>query len=140
MCQAADESPFQTTIRISPPITIMEARGVFFPITLVIIVTIVLLIKTAYKKGLRQIPGPFLARFSGLYRLSLVSAGKAPLEYRRVHEKYGPIVRVGPNHVSISNPDAIHQIYGITSDFRKVQLQASLLHYLRGEEKRTLNT
>jgi len=77
-------------------------------------------LRVAFKKGLRKLPGPFLARVSGLYRLSLVQAGKAPVEYRKVHEKYGPIVRVGPNHVSISDPAAIPQIYGIGSSYIKV--------------------
>ncbi|KAK5266971.1 hypothetical protein LTR99_006071 [Exophiala xenobiotica] len=35
------------------------------------------------------------------------------------HEKYGPVVRVGPKHVSISDSDQISVIYNITSKFNK---------------------
>lgn len=69
---------------------------------------------------LRKIPGPFLSRFSGLYRLSLVAGGRAPQNYRQVHEQYGSIVRVGANHVSISDPAEIPTIYGLGSKFLKV--------------------
>jgi hypothetical protein len=81
-----------------------------------------LVFRTAFQKGLRQVPGPFIARFSGLFRLWLVYDGKAPSKYRKVHREYGPIVRVGPNHVSMSDPEVIPQIYGIGTDFPKVAL------------------
>ena len=79
-------------------------------------------IQVAFRQGLRQLPGPFLARFSGLYALSLVWTGKAPEEYRRVHEQYGQIVRIGPDRVSVSDPAMISVIYGIGSKFLKVWL------------------
>lgn len=82
-------------------------------------------IRVAFRKGLRGLPGPLAARFSGFYRFSLVYAGKAPFEYRKVHQKYGPLVRVGPNHVSISDPAAIPQIYGIGTNYVKVIKAAS---------------
>lgn len=78
-------------------------------------------LEVAFKTGLRQVPGPWIARFSGVYRLSLVLNGKAPEKYRRVHDEYGSIVRVGPNHVSVSDPLAIPVIYGVGSRFVKVQ-------------------
>ena len=39
---------------------------------------------------------------------------------RRLHAKYGPIVRITPFEVAISDPDAIKTIYGHTSGFTKV--------------------
>ena len=38
----------------------------------------------------------------------------------RLHEKYGSLVRVGPNHVSFSDASLIQQVYGITTKFYKV--------------------
>lgn len=89
-------------------------------ITFILIYNLITYLWAAYRKGLRTVPGPLLARFSGLYRLSMVSSGGAPFEYRRVHEKYGPVVRVGPNHVSFSDASVIPQIYGIGSEYLKV--------------------
>lgn len=79
-------------------------------------------IKSAYHKGLRSLPGPFWARFSGLYRLSMVYKGDGPERYRDIHERYGAIVRVGPSHVSVSDVAMVPVIYGIGSKFSKVRL------------------
>jgi hypothetical protein len=78
-------------------------------------------IRAALGKGVRTLPGPFWARFSGLYRLSLVYKGNGPEQYRKLHKRYGSIVRVGPNHVSISDVAMIPVIYGIGSKFTKVR-------------------
>lgn len=103
--------------------TTMDATDLIrWCIAIALVLFSVITIRDGFRKGLRQVPGPFLARFSGLYRLSLVFAGNAPYEYRRVHRKYGQLVRVGPNHVSFSDPAVIPQIYGIGTDFSKVIL------------------
>lgn len=77
-------------------------------------------IVTALKPGLRSIPGPAIARFSSLYRPWKISKGDAGKFYLKLHEKYGAIVRTGPNTVDISDPKALPIIYGITSKFLKV--------------------
>jgi hypothetical protein len=37
-----------------------------------------------------------------------------------IHEKYGDIVRVGPNELSFADPKAIHEIYGPGGSSQKV--------------------
>lgn len=69
---------------------------------------------------LKKIPGPRLASFTPWYRVWLFSSGNAPSENLKLHQTYGPIVRTGPNTVSISDVAAIPTIYGITSHFIKV--------------------
>jgi len=76
--------------------------------------------RAALRKGLNSIPGPLVAQFSGLYRLSMVYKGHGPQEYIKLHRKYGSIIRTGPNHVSIADASAIPTIYGIGSKFLKV--------------------
>ncbi|KAF4439012.1 pisatin demethylase cytochrome P450 [Fusarium acutatum] len=78
------------------------------------------LVRLTFRAGLRNIPGPWLARYTTLYRLSLVHKGDSPRQYQLLHEKYGPIVRTGPNHVSVSDPAMIPVIYGIGKNFQKV--------------------
>lgn len=73
-----------------------------------------------YQSSLRVIPGPVLARFTRFYRAWKIAQGDAPVFYRRLHEKYGPIVRTGPRTVDISDPNAVQVIYGINSKFVKV--------------------
>lgn len=75
----------------------------------------------AYFTSLRKLPGHWLARFSRLYKIYLVYDGNSHVKYLDLHRKYGPVVRTGPNHVSVSDPAAIPTIYGITSKFTKVR-------------------
>lgn len=81
---------------------------------------IVCSIATAFKPGLKSIPGPAIARFSSFYRPWKISKGDAPDFYLRLHDEYGKIVRTGPNTVDISDPKALPIIYGISSKFLKV--------------------
>lgn len=83
--------------------------------------TLIRSIATALKPGLRSIPGPILARFTRFYRPWRIAQGDAPDFYLGLHEKYGPIVRTGPNTVDISDPKALPIIYGISSKFLKVR-------------------
>lgn len=69
---------------------------------------------------LRHIPGPFFASTSNFQRVWWVKTGQAHLHHQRVHEKYGDVVRIGPNMVSISNPEAIPIIYPMRTGFPKV--------------------
>ena len=38
-----------------------------------------------------------------------------------LHEKYGDIVRVGPNLLSFGNPEAIKDVYGVGKAWNKVR-------------------
>lgn len=67
--------------------------------------------------NLRNIPGPFSARFSRLWYFNRVYQGKFHFENIELHNKYGPVVRLAPNLYSISEPDKT--VYGIKSAFTK---------------------
>ena len=73
-----------------------------------------------FRPGLRNVPGPWFAHLTSLYRIKLVWKGGAVASYSDLHRKYGSIVRTGSNHVSISDPAMIPLIYGISSKFKKV--------------------
>jgi hypothetical protein len=61
---------------------------------------------------LAQYPGPFLARVSRLWALRVVLGGKQCLVSHRLFERYGDIVRTGPNHLIIRDAAAIPIILG----------------------------
>lgn len=82
---------------------------------------IVLAVKTRYRRGLGKLPGPFLASISPLDRIITSASGQQFKKHLQYHEKYGPVVRVGPNQVSFSNSELIAKVYGITSRFYKVR-------------------
>ena len=68
---------------------------------------------------LKDIPGPFWARFTSLWYFNRVSKGNFQYENIRLHQMYGPVVRVAPNQYSISDPSAIKTIYGSGTRFSK---------------------
>ncbi|OTA99734.1 hypothetical protein M426DRAFT_76178 [Hypoxylon sp. CI-4A] len=89
------------------------------PWTTVISIILISLIRTRYRKGLRRVPGPFVASFSNLWKLRAAWNKNMHRENVRVHEDYGPIVRIGPNHVSVADPESMRVIYGVQKVFPK---------------------
>ncbi|KAI1117112.1 cytochrome P450 [Nemania sp. NC0429] len=64
---------------------------------------------------LRHIPGPFLASFSYLWIAYSGWCGKQYELHKVLGEKYGPLVRIGPNEVSTDDPETIRRISGAKS-------------------------
>jgi hypothetical protein len=71
-------------------------------------------------KGLSKYPGPYLASLTNVWRAVDVSMRDTHITYRKLHAKYGDVVRVGPNVLSFGNPSAIQDIYGLNKGFIKV--------------------
>ena len=64
-------------------------------------------------KGLRKFPSMnMLASFTNLPYMYLSHRGIRYKEVHKAHQRLGPVVRVGPNSVSFSNPDAVKDIFG----------------------------
>ena len=70
--------------------------------------------------ALRNIPGPFLAKFTDLWRLCSMLGRRPEITQRQLHDKYGPVVRLGPNMISISEPAMIDEIYSRKTTLIKV--------------------
>ncbi|KAH8197773.1 hypothetical protein TruAng_008062 [Truncatella angustata] len=84
------------------------------------------------RRRLGTIRGPFLASLSNFYRFFRVIRGDAHLRDIALHRKYGNVVRLGPNVVSIGSPLAIPQIYGITAKHQKSDFYPVNQTYSRG--------
>ncbi|KAK4443778.1 cytochrome P450 [Podospora aff. communis PSN243] len=70
---------------------------------------------------LRKYPGPFLARFTNLWRLFHVTRGSFHLVIDELHKKYGPIVRIGPNVIDVDYPELIKTVFNIKGDWKKTE-------------------
>ncbi|PVI08119.1 cytochrome P450 [Periconia macrospinosa] len=66
-----------------------------------------------------DIPGPILAKISPLYRIYMFLSGQGPLKYFHLHKKYGPVVRTGPNHISLSDSSLIPIIHDSKQKYLK---------------------
>ncbi|WAO88678.1 Hypothetical protein NCS54_00603600 [Fusarium falciforme] len=60
---------------------------------------------------LRAFPGPFVAKFTDLWRAAAVLPGRIDSVNRRWHKKYGSAVRVGPNSIILNDPEMIKTVY-----------------------------
>ncbi len=69
--------------------------------------------------SIRSIPGPFFAKFSNLWLLLQARQGKRYKSVDEAHAKYGKLVRIQPNHVSIADESAIQDVYGHGNGFLK---------------------
>lgn len=61
---------------------------------------------------LRRIPGPFLASITKLWIFHKQRGFQRQQVDIDLHQKYGPIVRIGPNEIMVSSPKSLRTIYG----------------------------
>lgn len=73
----------------------------------------------AFWGPLRDVPGPFWAKFTRLWEVYALMPGDLEIKLIALHRLYGPIVRIGPNKCSIDDPDAVKIIYGLGKSFAK---------------------
>jgi hypothetical protein len=102
------------------------------PVTLITILLVLFVSHSLYvrfRPGLRQLPGPRLAAYSRLWNLLTASRGDAHETFQKLHQKYGKVVRTGPNHVAIADPTMIPVIYGTNNKFLKVFIHLFLFFY-----------
>ncbi|KAL9576456.1 MAG: hypothetical protein Q9212_007082 [Teloschistes hypoglaucus] len=71
-----------------------------------------LAIRRIFFSPLSRIPGPWLAAASGWYEFyyDCILCGQMPGQIDRLHEVYGPIVRISPGEVHVQDPDFIKQL------------------------------
>ncbi|RPD82303.1 high nitrogen upregulated cytochrome P450 monooxygenase 2 [Lentinus tigrinus ALCF2SS1-7] len=73
---------------------------------------------------LARYPGPVFLRLSKVFMAWISRGGKRHLYTQELHRRYGDIVRVGPNEVSISNAAAIHPLMGTSGLHKGPQWEA----------------
>ncbi|KAI0191579.1 cytochrome P450 [Astrocystis sublimbata] len=81
-----------------------------------------ILVYRAFFHPLRHFEGPKLARLSQLYHVFNIS--RKVDNYRhldRLHQQYGEYVRVGPNLLSISDPEMLEVMFHPQSNFTKAE-------------------
>src|SRR4051794_10113714 len=61
---------------------------------------------------LAKYPGPVLCKVSRLWTAYLSWTGQQHRYYHHLHQKYGPVIRTGPNHLHMCEAKAIPTILG----------------------------
>lgn len=93
-----------------------------YTLSILLIAITLRLLRNRYKPSLCDIPGPSLAKYTRLWKLHSVWKGNHHRTEIALHRKYGPLVRIGPNHVSVGDPSAVPIIYGLNKGFTKVRI------------------
>lgn len=92
-----------------------------------VLIPVFLVIRVLYKRyasPLRRYPGPFLASCSRLWKVISTVKGQTNWEHIELHRKYGSIVRIAPNEVSISSPTAARTLLSAGKRFYKTDFYA----------------
>lgn len=82
------------------------------PLRQVILLTLARALYNLFLHPLRSYPGPLLSRALSLPQALRIASGRGPVYVHRLHERYGPVVRLGPNHLSYVDLRAWKDIYG----------------------------
>ncbi|KAI3318071.1 isotrichodermin C-15 hydroxylase [Xylariaceae sp. AK1471] len=77
---------------------------------------------------LAKYPGPLLAKITDAHQLYHAWKGDRHLEFWRQHERYGKIVRFGPNSLSFNSNGALKDIYGFKANVRKAAFYDAFAH------------
>ncbi|KAF2497376.1 cytochrome P450 [Lophium mytilinum] len=84
--------------------------------------------------GLNDIPGPWLAKYTNLWRLLETKKTGGDADYmHEMHKKYGDVVRVGPHAVNVADPANIPAIYGNKARLHKPSAIEVILSHGRTE-------
>ncbi|OHE90885.1 benzoate 4-monooxygenase cytochrome P450 [Colletotrichum orchidophilum] len=102
--------------------TYIETAGLllrqYWPILLPLAV-LANVLRTRYLSPLRPYPGPFIASFTRFWTVFSTASGHTHLDHIALHQKYGPVVRIAPNEVSMASPEAARHLLSAGKRFYK---------------------
>jgi hypothetical protein len=88
--------------------------------------SLIYLAQVRFKGGLRKIPGPVIASLTNWWRLYDVFKGSHQQTLIDLHRKHASdLIRIGPNTVSVADPEGVKTIYGLNKGFTKASLHGT---------------
>jgi hypothetical protein len=72
------------------------------------------------ERRLAAIPGPFLAKFTDYWKVYHLLKGDYGETLYWWHQHYGPMIRTGPRHISVGDPNEVPRVYQIKPLLHKV--------------------
>ena len=95
---------------------------------LLFLLPLALCLHSVYGHGIHTFKGPLLASLTDFWRFFYAYQGKL-FPMRGLHDRYGSVVRVGPNALAFGDPQAVKDIFGAGKNWKKVNLSSG--HVLR---------
>ncbi|RYP39104.1 hypothetical protein DL766_000560 [Monosporascus sp. MC13-8B] len=112
---------------ISPTRVLISSGLVLIKEYWLVLPAVFLVLRAIYKRyasPLRRYRGPFLASFSRLWKVISTVKGQTNYDHIQLHQRYGPIVRIAPNEVSMSSPTAARTLLSAGKRFYKTDFYA----------------
>ncbi|KAI0392928.1 cytochrome P450 family protein [Xylariaceae sp. FL0594] len=75
---------------------------------------------------LAAFPGPLAAKVTKAWRVYHLYKCDWHRELSALHERYGPVVRIGPNELSVGDPEAFRTIYRLSNPLTKAKSHSVL--------------
>ncbi|KAF9889352.1 hypothetical protein FE257_007462 [Aspergillus nanangensis] len=109
-------APQKTTFFLTPTYCTTKAMDISTLLSVVSCIAVYLLTKPIYRlyfHPLRKIPGPKLTAATFLYEFyyDVILGGQFIFQVEKMHQKYGPIVRINPREVHIIDHSFYDEIY-----------------------------
>ncbi|KAK3336366.1 cytochrome P450 [Cercophora scortea] len=82
---------------------------------------------------LKKYPGPFLAGWTNLWRLWVVYRADYAQTMEKLHEKYGPVVRLGPNLLDLDLPELSRVVYSTDGKWKKTTMYQNSSSIINGK-------
>lgn len=79
----------------------LQALWVSFSVFYTTLASSIVLYRISLWHPLAEYPGPFFAKVSKFYGFYMMSTGKNHILHKKLHEKYGPYVRIGERSVPL---------------------------------------
>jgi hypothetical protein len=93
-------------------------RTVYSIISLWLLTYLVVAVYTCYTH-IASVPGPPIAAYSRLWLSKVYSTGRLHQVYHETNRRYGPLARIGPNQVLLSDPEESMRILCLRSWYER---------------------
>ena len=92
--------------------SIAQIAGLILVFLLTLACAIVLYRAVSPFHPLHKVPGPFLDKCTQLVQFYQLAKGRPRIYQQKLHQRYGPVVRIGPNEVSICDTAMLSTTFG----------------------------
>ncbi|KAL1948749.1 hypothetical protein VTO73DRAFT_10555 [Trametes versicolor] len=105
---------FLGTALLSPSLPLLRATYISAGTYLASLIISTLVYRASPLHPLAIYPGPFGCRLTKFWMASVSFTGQQHNYIKSLHDRYGDVVRIGPNEVSVKDPSVVHAMLGPT--------------------------
>ncbi|KAI2616509.1 cytochrome P450 [Hypoxylon sp. NC1633] len=106
----------------------LEGNAIIIPILLGIVALCGCWLISQFTSSLKQYP-----EWTNIYRFYLVRTGSYHLHIKKLHDRYGPVLRIGPNHLDLDLPELSKTLYGSDVRWRKTEFYQNQSILIKGK-------